>query len=115
STEATGKCVGHKRQSHRANALRTLPFVPPLCLPIRPRELRHHSQGKIVSVATFVAGLEVVSVGRQDRTVGQVAEGATDLSRRGVADHGQDKPCLQRALDCSLRDKGRTSIDRYSQ
>src|SRR4029453_12992639 len=45
-----------------------------LVLALRPRKLRYHSQGKIVAIATFVAGLEVVSVSRQNRAVGQITE-----------------------------------------
>src|SRR4029434_1809988 len=49
-----------------------------LVLALRPRELRHNSQGKIVAVATFVAVWEVVPVSRQDRAVGQVTEATAD-------------------------------------
>lgn len=49
-----------------------------------------HGQRQIVPVATFVAALEVVSAGCQNRAVGQVAKGAIDRTSGGIVDHGND-------------------------
>jgi hypothetical protein len=50
-------------------------------LPLRSIALlrsRHNRERKIIAVAAFVAGLEVVAVDRDDPAIGQVAKGAVD-------------------------------------
>ena len=46
-------------------------------------------QGEIVAVASRVAGLQVVTIHRQDRTIRQVAEGAADGISARVTDQSQ--------------------------
>ena len=53
-------------------------------------QLRHNGEGKIIPVAAFVAGLEIVAVDRDDAAIGQVGEGARNRRCRGVLDQRQD-------------------------
>ena len=49
---------------------------------------RHDCQREVVPVATFVAGLKVIDVARDDPAIGEIAKGASDrYGRRVVDDH----------------------------
>ena len=50
------------------------------------RGLRHNGQGEIVAVAAFIAHMVSVAANNQGRAVRQIAEGASDRGRGGVAD-----------------------------
>ena len=82
--------------------------TPKAVLMISPE--RNDRQREIVAIAAFVARLEVIPVDGQNRAVGQIAEGAEDRRRGGVADHGQDEALLQ----CALRGPWKTRSLRCS-
>ena len=64
---------------------------------------RHDRECQIVPIATFVAGLEIVAVDRDDAAIGKVAEGAGDRRECGVIDNSQNQTLGQGALSCPIK------------
>jgi hypothetical protein len=38
----------------------------------------HHSQGKVIAIATFIVSLKVIDTYSNDPAIGQIAEGASN-------------------------------------
>ena len=51
--------------------------------------LRHYGKRKIVAIATFVTGLQVIAADCYYRAIGQIGKGPGDTCGRGVADDGE--------------------------